>query len=336
MQSTVNTTSNAPPLTNPSRPSTPGPSLSSSKPTPHLPPELIEAITSHLHDDHPSLTALALTSHSFTAPAQQYLFHRLHFPATPRTELQQPPLLVLAKYHRLDALLAANPALARCVRHVVLLRAERTLAVWKTVEGMVARILGRLGCVGRLTLGNVEWGWLSRDMRRAVRGLGLGCRLGADGDRVGEGEGEGVRWVEVGGPCWLGVEGLVELLGWWSGMTRLEISWAAVWGGRDAAEAEGQGRSPAGDTAGKQKEVDRVLMGKGKAVLRVLTVGHPEMWSLLKGLMVSETSRTDVTKLRRLRILATGDYPAAAKLVDVIGDTLEHLEVAVSGPRGST
>lgn len=139
-----------------------------------LPPELLDIVIDHLHDDLTTLRSLAITSTQCLHSSRVHLFYRIQLMHHPSGEYHQTPSRVLDKYYRLNKILDTSPRLRGYIRHLVIHRAEPSHWVWYHIEPVVVQILGKLNNVSILSLRHVDFAWVSHFVRSPLRSMMLG------------------------------------------------------------------------------------------------------------------------------------------------------------------
>ena len=115
---------------------------------PLLPPELTDLIVDHLHSSPRALRALALTSHTFLPAARYHTWRSLHLKCTS------------ASLAHFASLLDASPAIAWCVREVVVTQKKGHFCTWDdlTLLHSTLAVLARLPNLAALTLDGLWFG----------------------------------------------------------------------------------------------------------------------------------------------------------------------------------
>ena len=139
-----------------------------------LPPELLDIVVDHLHDDPTTLRSLAITSTQCLHSSRVHLFYQIQLMHHPSAEYHQIPSRVLDKYYRLNKILDTSPRLRGYIRHLIIHRAEFSHWVWYHIEPVVVQILGKLNNVSILSLRRVDFAWLSHFVRSPLRSMMLG------------------------------------------------------------------------------------------------------------------------------------------------------------------
>ncbi|KIK02874.1 hypothetical protein K443DRAFT_677213 [Laccaria amethystina LaAM-08-1] len=260
-----------------------------------LPPELLDIVVDHLHDDPTTLRSLAITSTQCLHSSRVHLFYRIQLMHHPSAEYHQTPSRVLDKYYRLNKILETSPRLRGYIRHLVIHRAEFSHWVWYHIEPVVVQILDKLKNVSILSLRRVDFAWLSHFVRSPLRSMMLGtvvhlelysCRF-HDLD-------EFFHFIAGSNLKQLGVK---------------EVAWAAPC-------------------------VYNLLLRAQTTIVESLHLGD-DCLDVVMPILLENDSPLCLQRLSKLSISPMGNYETAAKVIKHSKLTLEELEVAVTGSRGN-
>lgn len=269
--------------------------LASSPDECRLPPELLDIVIDHLHDDPTTLRSLATTSTQCLHSSRVHLFYRIQLMHHPSAEYHQTPSRVLDKYYRLNKILDTSPRLRGYIRHLVIHRAEPSHWVWYHIECVVVRILGKLNNVSVLSLRHVDFAWLSHFVRSPLRSMMLGT----------------VVRLELHSCRFRDFDEFFHLIAG-SNLKQLrvkEVTWGAPW-------------------------VSSLPLRAQTTTLESLYLGD-DCLDVVTPILLGSDSPLGLQRLSKLSISPMGNYQTAAKVIKHSKLTLEELEVAVTGSRGS-
>lgn len=260
-----------------------------------LPPELLDIVIDHLHDDPTTLRSLAITSTQCLHTSRIHLFYRIQLMHHPSAEYHQTPSRVLDKYYRLNKILDTSPRLRGYIRHLVIHRAEPSHWVWYHIEYVVVQILGKLNNVSILSLRHVDFAWLSHFVRSPLRSMMLGTvvRLELHSCRFRDFD-DFFHLIAGSDLKQLGVK---------------EVTWGAPW-------------------------VSNLPLRAQTTTLESLHLGD-DCLDVVAPILLENDSPLGLQRLSKLSISPMGNYQTAAKVIKHSKLALEELEVAVTGSRGN-
>lgn len=260
-----------------------------------LPPELLDVVIDHLHDDPTTLRSLAMTSTQCLHSSRVHLFYQIQLMHHPSAEYHQTPSRVLDKYYRLNKILNTSPRLRGYIRHLIIHRAEYSHWVWYHIEPVVVQILGKLNNVSILSLRRVDFAWLSQFVRSPLRSMTLGT----------------VVRLELHSCQFHNFDEFFHLIAG-SNIKQLkvkEVSWGARW-------------------------ISSLPFRAHTTILESLHIGDDCLDVFTPTLLASD-SPLSLQWLSKLSISPMGTYLTASKVIEHSKLTLEELEVAVTGSRGN-
>lgn len=205
------------------------------------------------------------------------------------------PSRVLDKYYRLNKILDTSPRLRGYIRHLVIHRAEPSHWVWYHIEPVVVQILGKLNNVSILSLRHVDFAWVSHFVRSPLRSMMLGT----------------VVRLELHSCRFHDLNKFFNFIAG-SNLKQLgvkEVTWGEPW-------------------------ASNLPLWAQTTILESLHLGD-DCLDVVMSTLLENDSPLGLQRLSKLSISPMGNYQTAAKVIKHSKLTLEELEVAVTGSRGS-